>query len=113
MLPELAALAALFSAITAAMVVVIALWNGYITRQGAQSSIEPAFSAWADYPETEEQFCTLLLANKGFGPGIVTSFELFCDGTRVEGHLFKKVRNALRAAFGHHLQGIDKAPYYL
>lgn len=102
------ALAAVFSAVTAAVAICIALWNGYITRQNARFSVEPALAIWADYPSAPSRCCTIYLANKGFGPAVVLSFRMFNDGRPIEGMLFEKTRNAIKTAFGSEVETISE-----
>lgn len=102
------ALGAIFSAITAAVAVIIAIWNGYITRQEARFSVAPALSVWADYPGPENPTCVVLLNNKGFGPAISESLDFFLRGEKSDGLMFDKARNAIRNAFKGVLDDIER-----
>lgn len=101
------ALGAIFSAVTAVMAVIIAIWNGYISRQNARYSVEPALSIWVDYPDGDNHICKVVLSNKGFGPAIIESFAVFLDGKPVGGPMFQKVTNAIRGTFGGYLDQIE------
>lgn len=101
------ALGAIFSAVTAVMAVIIAIWNGYVSRQNARYSVEPALSIWADYPDSDNHTCEVLLSNKGFGPAIIESFAVFRDGKLVGGPMFQKVTNAIRGTFSGYLDQIE------
>lgn len=101
------ALAGVFSAFTAAMAVVIAIWNGIITRKNARLSVTPALSVWADYPDGDNHICEIRLSNKGFGPAVIESFAVFNDGVMVGGPIFDKVRNLIRGAFEGVLDQIE------
>lgn len=100
------AVAGLFSAITAGVAVFIAIWNGVITRTNARLSVSPALSAWAEYPEVDNPLCEVKLGNKGFGPAIPQSFQVFRDGEPVGGPMFDKVRNLIEGTFGGYLQKV-------
>ncbi|WP_442489379.1 hypothetical protein [Halomonas litopenaei] len=101
------ALGAIFSAITAVVAVIIAIWNGYITRQEARFSVAPTLSMWANYPEVDHPVCQIHLSNKGFGPAIVQSFQVFSDGNPVGGPMFDKVSNLIKGVFGDYLDEVD------
>lgn len=102
------ALSGVFGVITASMAVVIALWNGIITRKNARLSVAPALALWADYPSDENNTCEVHVSNKGFGPAVVQSFVVFNDGNMVGGAMFEKVRNLIRNAFNGYLVSIDR-----
>lgn len=100
------AVAAVASSITAAAAVVIAVWNGYITRKHAQLSVVPVLSLWVGYPGNDSDRCTVKLGNTGFGPALVNNFEVWHNGEVVEGFLYQRVANAIRSAFGSHVTAI-------
>jgi hypothetical protein len=96
------------SNLIAGSAVAIAIWNGYISRQNARYSVEPALSIWADYPEGDNHTCEVVLSNKGFGPAVIESFAVFSDGNIVGGPMFQKVANAIRGTFGGYLNQIER-----
>lgn len=100
-------LVGLMSVVTAGVAVIIALWTGYINRQNARYSVEPALSIWADYPGGDNDVCEVRISNKGFGPAIIESFAVFNDGTLVGGPMYKKVENLIESAFTGVLDKID------
>lgn len=101
------ALGTVFSALTAGVAVFIAVWNGLITRQEARFSVVPALSVWADYPGVDQPVCEIHLSNKGFGPAIVRSFQVFRDGEPIGGPMFDKVSNLIKGSFGDYLEKIE------
>ncbi|HDZ45492.1 hypothetical protein LCGC14_0194210 [marine sediment metagenome] len=94
------------SVLVAFIAVVIAIWNGIITRKNARLSVVPALSVWAEYPRASNPVCEIKLGNKGFGPAIPQSFQVFRDGSPVGGPIFDKVSNLIEGTFGKYLKEI-------
>lgn len=94
------AVAAITSSFTAAVAVIIAVWNGYITRKHAQLSVVPVLSLWAEYPGNKKHRCTVKLGNTGFGPALIRDFEVWHNGKIVQGFLYTRVADAIRRSFG-------------
>jgi|TARA_A100001518_G_scaffold2910_1_gene2900 hypothetical protein len=91
------------SVFIAFIAVVIAIWNGIITRKNARLSVAPALSVWAEYPRADNPICVIKLGNKGFGPAITQAFQVFRDGNPVGGPIFDKVSNLIKGTFGDSL----------
>ncbi|UBR49183.1 hypothetical protein KF947_17835 [Halomonas sp. FeN2] len=94
------------SVLVAFLAVAIAIWNGIITRKNARLSVVPALSVWAEYPRARNLVCEIKLGNKGFGPAIPQSFQVFRDGSPVGGPMFDKVSNLIAGTFGKYLKEI-------
>jgi hypothetical protein len=101
------ALSGVLGVFTASMAVVIALWNGIITRKNARLSVAPALALWANYPGGENNTCVVRVGNKGFGPAVVESFVVFNNGNMVGGTFFDKMRNLIDEAFEGYLVSTD------
>ncbi len=99
------AFGALLSLVTATIAIIIAIWNGIIIQKQARLSVIPALSIWANYPTRDSPIVRVTIANKGFGPAIIQSFQVFRDGSEIGGPLFEKTITLIKSSFGRHLSG--------
>lgn len=94
-----------FIALAALLVSLSSAWS---SRHHSRLSVLPAFATWADYPTAENPTCTIMLSNKGFGPGIIQSFEAWHGHYRMPGRAHKPIRCLIERVFKGYQLHVEK-----
>lgn len=98
-------------ALAAVFVSLVSAWSSW---QHGRLSVLPAFAAWADYPTEDEPQCSIRLSNKGFGPALIQSFDVWHGDYRMAGEHHLRVREVIERAFGvygleiHRVASVDR-----
>lgn len=98
-------------ALAAVFVSLVSAWSSW--RHG-RLSVLPAFATWADYPSEDEPICEITLSNKGFGPAMINSVEVWNGHYQMPGRFHMPVRELIERVFGPYdlkiikVSGVDK-----
>lgn len=93
------------SNVIAIAAVVVSLMSARATSKHGRLSVLPAFSVWAEYPSAHSNSCEITFSNKGFGPAIIDSVELWNGIRQGEGQFHLLIQNVIEEVFAERLEG--------
>jgi len=92
-------------AFSAVFVSLVSAWTGW--RHG-RLSVLPAFATWAEYPSKNSRVCEITLSNKGFGPALINSAEVWNGHYLMPGRFHVPMRELIVKVFGPYGCEIEK-----